>query len=230
MLPCTLLSLPSGEVWIEICYQTAGIRPGSRHFPQGKCGLKSEQDLSIFLEKIVTSLRGSVDWNADEGKTARKELSHFPQGKCGLKYVIKLPESDRDPVTSLRGSVDWNLPVFIGSKPFAGHFPQGKCGLKSWIRRNSGRPTWSLPSGEVWIEITALRISATGIYVTSLRGSVDWNWSALFAAAVWPGHFPQGKCGLKYAASLLQYPRLKSLPSGEVWIEILKSPAIQVRY
>ena len=55
------LSLPSGEVWIEIHFPLDEERGYDCHFPQGKCGLKSEQDLSIFLEKIVTSLRGSVD-------------------------------------------------------------------------------------------------------------------------------------------------------------------------
>ena len=34
------------------------------------------------------------------------------------------------------------------------------------------------------------------------------------------GHFPQGKCGLKFQYVSLCHPQPKSLPSGEVWIEM----------
>ena len=56
----------------------------------------------------------------------------------------------------------------------------------------------SLPSGEVWIEIT----------------------SHMPAAAPLLGHFPQGKCGLKFSREEAGDALKESLPSGEVWIEI----------
>ena len=54
-------SLPAREVWIEI--SSAGMKcwkPQS-HFPQGKCGLKSEDALLTAFDGEVTSRKGSVD-------------------------------------------------------------------------------------------------------------------------------------------------------------------------
>ena len=99
-------SLPSGEVWIEIPYTGCTGCCTSRHFPQGKCGLKS---VKVLLNDDC--------------------LRHFPQGKCGLKFFItstiaaptamSLPSGEvwieiplnlvrqsTRRVTSLRGSVD----------------------------------------------------------------------------------------------------------------------------
>ena len=123
-------SLPSGEVWIEILLSVICSTHPSRHFPQGKCGLKCLKSNHLPTIQIVTSLRGSVDWNTDKPTHKMPLNSHFPQGKCGLKYVWKL----------------------------SGKFYR-----------------WSLPSGEVWIEIFVIGIPMGMNVVTSLRGSVDWN-------------------------------------------------------
>ncbi len=54
-------SLPSGEVWIEISARHAERCPAPSHFPQGKCGLKFRLRNVQRKHAGVTSLRGSVD-------------------------------------------------------------------------------------------------------------------------------------------------------------------------
>ena len=191
------LSLPSGEVWIEIgenpsnpiAFIVTSLRGSvdwnniicsqgdchSSHFPQGKCGLK----LKIYLSFYVN-------------------LGHFPQGKCGLKSFTSIEQYCSTMVTSLRGSVDWNCADCNLSTTIMGHFPQGKCGLKSENEPGWEKEAASLPSGEVWIEIVSGSDSASWYKVTSLRGSVDWN--KLFYVSI--------------------NRKFSSLPSGEVWIEM----------
>ena len=55
------MSLPSGEVWIEINMLENVNVIVKGHFPQGKCGLKSQWIHQIPDGLFVTSLRGSVD-------------------------------------------------------------------------------------------------------------------------------------------------------------------------
>ena len=79
----------------------------------------------------------------------------------------------------------------------------------------------SLPSREVWVEIFYISLSLTLTSVTSLTGSVGWNLLFKDGYMAYVGHFPHGKCGLKFTSlSLLLLPPL-SLPSREVWVEII---------
>ena len=127
----TAKSLPVREVWIEIsthaeiavsCVVTS--REGSvdwnpyvlhcqfkcsRHFPWGKCGLKSNITNRPHAISIVTSREGSVDWNFD----------------------ICCHAANSHTVTSREGSVDWNFFEHFFGAVWKCHFPWGKCGLKS---------------------------------------------------------------------------------------------------
>ena len=101
-----------------------------------------------------------------------------------------------------------------------GHFPQGKCGLKFSYRRISCRELLSLPSGEVWIEMLCNPFYIVAI--PSLPSGEVWIEisSLLCSSSIMTGHFPQGKCGLKFLPQYSFMYTALSLPSGEVWIEI----------
>ena len=65
-----------------------------------------------YSEKIVyvccRSLRGSVDWNHEEGHQLDHILSRSLRGSVDWNLII-WGYSQNDPRRSLRGSVDWNL-------------------------------------------------------------------------------------------------------------------------
>ena len=173
-----------------------------------------------MLSNKVTSLRGSVDWNSDISKIRLGGFGHFPQGKCGLKCYRIHTANPHSKVTSLRGSVDWNHQGWHEKALPACHFPQGKCGLKSVNRLFAIRlsPVTSLRGSVDW-NLAVLGDQKHGT-VTSLRGSVDWN-REIANIIIQPfGHFPQGKCGLKFLLLQQHQRKIRSLPSGEVWIEM----------
>ena len=78
----------------------------------------------------------------------------------------------------------------------------------------------SLPVREVWIEINNIEQINTLDIVTSREGSVDWNFYSGSTVFEKLGHFPWGKCGLKFLHYLYSPWGRPSLPVREVWIEI----------
>ena len=104
-------------------------------------------------------------------------------------------------VTSLTGSVGWNL-------------DNGMIKLE---------PVPSLPSREVWVEIFRVQRRCIHGGVTSLTGSVGWNKRIWRSYNNTKCHFPHGKCGLKLTDAVKDAYWLQSLPSREVWVEIVSS-------
>ena len=147
------LSLPSREVWIEICVLVIFRALSSSHFLRGKCGLKLSSNIELVFNQ-----------------------GHFLRGKCGLKFFVTLlsmimfkslpsrevwieilhvPVTDSiGRVTSFAGSVDWNEISQYLIKSYQSHFLRGKCGLKSLRTKSYRSIISSLPSREVWIEIS----------------------------------------------------------------------------
>ena len=78
-----IMSLPSGEVWIEIPHERFMYDAMRCHFPQGKCGLKC---------KAMEGVLG-------------KELS-LPSGEVWIEIKVRSRAPQSVQVTSLRGSVD----------------------------------------------------------------------------------------------------------------------------
>ena len=148
-------------------------------------------------------------------------LRHFPHGKCGLKYrwgdyngngAKSLPSREvwveiwnqalqryGADVTSLTGSVGWNLSYL---SLYIDFFVTSLTGSVGWNFQ------WAYKKHHIR-------------EVTSLTGSVGWNGLSSLMPASKPGHFPHGKCGLKFLYPARFPVHKTSLPSREVWVEII---------
>ena len=121
-----------------------------RHFPQGKCGLKSACRAGRGgRERSLPSGEVWIEIECHRNKHGGHK-SHFPQGKCGLK---------------------WTAPVLV--TPGRLSLPSGEVWIEIKLAAVGGGLLLSLPSGEVWIEIFLIHFTHYQNKVTSLRGSVD---------------------------------------------------------
>ena len=110
-------------------------------------------------------------------------------------------------VTSFAGSVDWNIGVDLYGFVGLCHFLRGKCGLKLF------RPGWWPP-----------------LLSHFLRGKCGLKFFTFWERRCRDGHFLRGKCGLKWHGIWKFGECIPSLPSREVWIEIVLVGKVVIQY
>ena len=193
-----LLSLPVREVWIEI-----------------------PEELERMLAKWSLPVR-EVWIEIENVSDAQVNLEgHFPWGKCGLKYngqQVKGPCKGSLPVREvwIEMLLKTVLLTYVPSLPVREVWIEIKLSKNHCIILLP-----SLPVREVWIEIHRNSSGSHASLVTSREGSVDWNIKSSELVGAGGGHFPWGKCGLKYIAQEMRICYILSLPVRGVWIEIM---------
>ncbi len=96
-----------------------------------------------------------------------------------IEINVKIYESGRLQRHSLRGSVDWNIKSSEGKTFVDPSLPAWECGLKFQQQHNEVKADCVTPCVGVWIEMLTVLISQILSGCHSLRGSVDWNDSAV---------------------------------------------------